>query len=199
MLEIRLAEKKEYMKIRCFYHSLIDRMQNMEYQPGWKKGIYPADGYLETSICKQELYVGISEDVIVSAMIVNHEGNEGYRKGNWRVKAEEKEVTVIHALGVHPDFGKRGIAKQMVRKAISIAKEKGQKAVRLDVLGGNVPAERLYKSLGFQYIGRVEMFYEDTGWTDYELFEYALRTCTEGDGKLTVENQGSFGNGSAKG
>ena len=47
-------------------------------------------------------------------------------------------------------------------------------ALRLDVLGGNVPAERLYAGQGFERRGTVRMFYADTGWTDYGLYEYLL-------------------------
>jgi hypothetical protein len=42
------------------------------------------------------------------------------------------------------------------------------------VLGGNVPAERLYTGQGFARRGTVRMFYADTGWTDYGLYEYLL-------------------------
>ena len=43
-----------------------------------------------------------------------------------------------------------------------------------EVLGGNVPAERLYTGQGFTCRGTVRMFYDDTGWTDYGLYEYLL-------------------------
>ena len=36
------------------------------------------------------------------------------------------------------------------------------KAVRLDVLKGNVPAEMLYTGLGFAFVDSIQMFYEDT-------------------------------------
>ncbi len=62
----------------------------------------------------------------------------------------------------------------MVKKAMDIARDNQQKAIRLDVLGGNVPAERLYTQMGFQYMDTLQMYYEDTGWTDYELYEYVL-------------------------
>ena len=45
---------------------------------------------------------------------------------------------------------------------------------RLDVLEGNLPAEKSYVKVGFEYVGTVPMFYEDTGWTNYKAFEYAV-------------------------
>ena len=47
-------------------------------------------------------------------------------------------------------------------------------ALRLDVLGGNVPAERLYAGQWFERRGTVRMFCADTGCTDYGLYEYLL-------------------------
>lgn len=43
-----------------------------------------------------------------------------------------------------------------------------------DVLGGNVPAEWLCIGQGFARRGTVRMFYADTGWTDYGLYECLL-------------------------
>ncbi len=79
---------------------------------------------------------------------------------------------------MHPDFSGQGIAAKMLEKVFSIAREQRQKAIRLDVLRGDVPAERLYTFMGFQYIDTVSMFYEDTGWTDFELYEYRLQENT---------------------
>ena len=42
------------------------------------------------------------------------------------------------------------------------------------MLAGNLPAEKLYSDLGFKYMDTLEMYYEDTGWTAYELYEYIL-------------------------
>lgn len=174
MLIIRLAEKNEYDKVRSFYHSLIDAMQNAQYNPQWEKEVYPSDEYLQDSINKKELFVGMIDNKICSAMIVNHEYNESYDKVEWTTKAKTEEIMVIHALGVHPDFGGRGIAKELVAKVISHAEDSHQKVIRLDVLEGNVPAEKLYRSMGFKYVDTIKMYYEDTGWTDFELYEYQL-------------------------
>ena len=61
----------------------------------------------------------------------------------WSVDAEDSELFVIHALWVHPMYSGKGIAKQMVQKIIDIACENKIKTIRLDVLGGNIPSERM--------------------------------------------------------
>lgn len=46
--------------------------------------------------------------------------------------------------------------------------------MRLDILGTNAGAERLYTGMGFRFVQARTLFYEDTGWTEYRLFEYPL-------------------------
>lgn len=175
MIRIKKATEEEYEKVRQFYHDVIHMLETLPYTPGWKVGIYPSDAYLQESISRGELMIGFLEDQIVTAMIVNHAWNESYEKADWPMKAGPEEITVIHALGVRPDFGGRGIAKEMVSWVMEHAGEHHQSVIRLDVLEGNLPAERLYAGLGFQYIDTLQMYYEDTGWTNYKLFEYPLR------------------------
>jgi len=149
-------------------------MKGSPYDIGWEKDIYPAQEFLKESIKNGELYVCTEDDHIAGAMVLNHQCNDGYRKFKWQTEAAADEILVIHALGVHPAYSGKGYAKAMVKKAFEVGAEMHQKAIRLDVLGGNVPAEKLYTGLGFKYMDTLKMYYEDTGWTDYELYEYVL-------------------------
>lgn len=176
MLTIRLAEKHEFDAVRSFYHSLIDAMEQARYKPAWEKDVYPSNEALREAIDRGELFVGMVEEEISCAMVVNHAFNESYADARWPTAARPDEITVIHILGVHPDFSGRGLAKALVAKAIGLAEEAKQKAIRLDVLAGNIPAERLYAGQGFSYVDTIRMYYEDTGWTDFKLYEYRLRT-----------------------
>ena len=173
-MNIVKATENQYDAVRSFYHSLIDGMQESPYDIGWEKDIYPSPEFLRESIANGELYVGIENTEIVAAMVLNHQCNDGYKKFHWKTEATEDEVMMIHALGVHPIHSGKGVAKAMVKRAIDIATDNLQKAIRLDVLGGNVPAEKLYTHMGFQYMATLQMYYEDTGWTDYELYECVL-------------------------
>ncbi|MBR2779542.1 MAG: GNAT family N-acetyltransferase [Firmicutes bacterium] len=173
---IRKAAEEEYEAVRGFYHSLIDAwaMSGSPVYVGWKKDIYPAPEFLADSIRKGELYVVLEEETMVAAMVVNQEYNESYSKIQWKTAAEDAEMMSIHALGVHPDFAGRGYAYAMVQAAIRLAEQSGMKVIRLDVIEGNQPAVDLYTVFGFEYIDTVTMYYEDTGWKDFMLYEYVV-------------------------
>ena len=129
---------------------------------------------MSAPIANKELFLCEADGQAVSCLVVNHAYNDGYKNIQWSVAADDREVFVIHALGVLPAFSGRGIAKQMVRKVIDMACEHGIKAIRLDVLSGNLPAEKAYAKMGFQYLDTIQMYYEDTGWTDFKVFERAI-------------------------
>lgn len=173
-LIIRKAEMADYENVRSFYHFMIEDMQEMTYKPGWEKDVYPSKEMLQEVIGNGELYMGFLGNEMAAAMVVNHEYNESYDQFEWPTKAEKNEITVIHALGVHPRFASQGLGSAMVQFAIGLAKENNQKVIRLDVLTGNIPAEKLYPKHGFLMLGAIPMFYEDTGWTEFKLYEKRL-------------------------
>ncbi len=174
-MRIRKAEKTEYEVVRAFYHTLIDEMQDTEYHPKWQKDIYPAPEDLRPAIENGELYLGFEGESIAAAMAVNHTCSEEYAGAPWPERLSADEFLVIHMLGVRVGFQRKGFAKEMVRFVLGMAEESGMKAVRLDVLEGNLPAERLYEGLGFRYVDTLLLFYEDTGRVRFRLYEYPTR------------------------
>lgn len=68
----------------------------------------------------------------------------------------------------------KGIGKIVVENILNIVRAEHKKAVWLDVLGACKAAERLYVSCGFRFVEAKEMFYADTGWTEYKMFELNL-------------------------
>lgn len=173
-MRIVKADSGQFQSVRAFYHAVIDGVGESTDSVGWKKDIYPSPDFLKDSICNGELFLATEGETIVGAFVLNHQYNSEYRMFQWPTEADDKEITVIHALAVHPACTGRGIAKQMVQFAVDFARERQQKVIRLDVLRGNLRAEKLYTGMGFQYLHTLPMFYEDTGWTDFQLYEYRL-------------------------
>lgn len=171
---IRPAKENEYERVRQFYYDLIDEMQNHPYCPAWQKDIYPRDADLASYVRRGELYLAEDGDAILGAMVLNHNSNEGYAGAPWLVDAAPGEVTALHLLGVSPSRSRQGIGMAMVQEALRLARADKQKTVRLDVLEGNLPAERLYPKAGFRYVDYRKLFYDDVGLCGFTLYEYPL-------------------------
>lgn len=173
-MEMKAADFKELEGVMNFYNDLIDSMRDAEYKPAWEKGIYPAEQFIKDSIKQRELFIGMQDNRVVSAMILNSNYAEGYDKVDWKIKAEKNEIIIIHTLGVSPLCQGQGIAKKMLDFAVEFGREKRMKTIRLDVLSSNLPAQKLYPAVGFSYIDTVKLFYEDTGLTEFLLYEFVL-------------------------
>ncbi len=171
---IRLAKIEEYDQVLKFYYDTIDMLNTSEFNSLWKKDVYPSNAYIRESIEKGDMWVYELDGQIISAMVLNHECNEGYKSVKWPAELSKDEIFVIHAFGVLPSIHGKGIGSQMLKNAIEYARENNIKVIRLDVLADNVPAVRLYTKNGFSFVDSTCMFYEDTGWTDFKLFEYTI-------------------------
>ena len=178
-MRLRAAAENEFEAIRAFYWDLIDRMQDRNDTVGWKKGIYPTDGFLRESIEQGELFVLDRKDGYAGCVIVNSLRNDGYEGLPCGIDCEREDVLVPHALAVRPDLHGQGIGKSIVGDILELARKTGRKTVRLDILNGNTAAERLYTGMGFRFVQEKTMFYADTGWTRFSMYERILQPVEE--------------------
>lgn len=169
-----MIKADEYDALHSFYFDVIDGFEGKAYHPCWQKDIYPSVEDLHNLIDKGEFYAGTENGKIITAMAFNNDYDAHYDEIEWPTKAERNEIFVLHMLAVLPEYGRRGIAKKMVEYAIENAKSRNGKVIRLDVLKGNLPANKLYESMGFIKINTVKMWYPDTGLAEFELYELAL-------------------------
>lgn len=54
------------------------------------------------------------------------------------------------------------------------AKKRNNSKIVLDVVKGNLPAEKLYQKMGFKYIGEKTEFIERIGKVDFNIYEYSI-------------------------
>ena len=172
--EIVCARPEELAVVRGFYYDLIDAMAGAEYSPKWTKEVYPTEADLREHMEEGNLFLGYREGRLAAAMVVNHDFNEGYEGVTWLTEGDEEEIWALHLLGVMPADARRGLGRAMVRRALALVRERGGRSLRLDVIKGNLPAERLYESTGFRHVGQARLFYEDTGWADFIMMEHPL-------------------------
>ncbi len=76
--------------------------------------------------------------------------------GMWLV-ADEGQITNV---AVHPDHRRCGLAKQLIKMFIDIAKREELAYLTLEVRASNQPAINLYQSFGFYQVGLRRNYYE---------------------------------------
>ena len=173
-LTIRTASLDEFEDVINFYYDLIDSMQDAGSRPDWKKDVYPTRQFIYDSISKKNLYIAIINSSIAGSMVMNHVCSDAYSEVKWNVPADHNEIMIIHALAVSQNVQGKGIAKKIMEYSIDFCENNGIKAIRLDVLPSNKSACKFYEKMNFVYIGKVQLFYEDTGLTDFLLYELEI-------------------------
>ena len=173
-LTIKKADLNHFEAVVDFYYNLIDSMRNSEFRPLWEKDVYPTRQFINDSIKNNELFIAINNDTIIGSMIMNHTSADEYSKVPWKVSTKKDETMIIHAFAVLSDCQGTGTGMKMVDYAIKHCKDSNMKAIRLDVYPPNKPAQKLYAKMGFTYIEKIQLFYEDTGLTDFLLYELEL-------------------------
>jgi GNAT superfamily N-acetyltransferase len=146
-----------------------------DFLPEGDKGGFPSDEMVKNAIAEKDQFIGIEDGQIVAAYIMNHDCDEAYHTVQWLTDAQDKEMVVLHALRVLPEYGGRGYSKQLVQHAIDTARERGLKSIRLDCIEGNDIPQKMYMSFGFAYVDTVEITYVDIGIPrKFLLYEFVL-------------------------
>lgn len=69
----------------------------------------------------------------------------------------------IHNIAVHTDHRRRGIARLLLSRVVSAARRQSIIRVMLEVRQSNIPAQKLYESVGFLNTGIRKGYYSDNG------------------------------------
>lgn len=160
---IRRAVDKDYKELLAFYERMCQVLGEEEFLPDGDKGGFPSGEMIKGAIARGQQFVGIEDERIVAAYIMDHDCDKAYDLVKWQVNAEKEKVVILHALRVLPEYGKRGYSRKLVEHAISTAEKWGQRAIRLDCIEGNEIPQKMYRSFGFQYRDTVEITYADIG------------------------------------
>ena len=162
MLNLRVARMDEMNHVHAFFNAVIEALEGAEYTPCWEKDIYPDRAMLEGFVQRGEMYIGEAEGKIACAVALNQ-------------SAQHENCLEIHLLAVHPDMRGMKLGKAMVGFAIDFARRRGMGGVRLDVTEGNLPAEKLYTGLGFEYVQTRRDWFTDADYLDFREFIYKIQ------------------------
>ncbi|MDI9498644.1 MAG: GNAT family N-acetyltransferase [Bacillota bacterium] len=172
--EFRAARSSDLEALVAFYDDIIDWLDATTNYPRWIRGVYPAADFLSAAIRAGELFLLEENGRILAAGGLNHKVPPGYEQADWGVAAGPDEICAIHAFGTHPKAMGRGIGSRLIAELVELARRRGMRAIRLDVIAGNEPARAFYRRAGFAERAHASLYYEDTGWESFTLLEYLL-------------------------
>jgi [ribosomal protein S18]-alanine N-acetyltransferase len=73
------------------------------------------------------------------------------------------EEVDIHNIAVHTEFRRRGIGQALLHHVVAQARSRNSSRVTLEVRVSNIPAQKLYESVGFVSKGLRKGYYSDDG------------------------------------
>lgn len=160
--------------IREKYIEVIEHTKNMNIHARWIYGQHPTDAMIQSYIDRQEMYLFMDGQNVAGMTAITMYQGEDYHEILWSQNLKDDEVASLHILTVTPEYQGKGISKRMMAEIISLVIKKGKKAIRLDALASNIPAQHMYEKLGFEYRGKRNLYAENTGWTDFLYYELPI-------------------------
>lgn len=171
---LRKAKTEDLPALWRFYKEVCAAQDLSPYSPSWHIGIYPAMEDLEEYAAAGDFLLLLRDDQIVAAAVLTGRDDPMYADAAWLQKARSEDVSCIHLFAVHPAFRRMGLSDRLLEALADSARAEGKRLLRLDVVTGNLPAERLYRKHGFVFAEERQVYYEDTGEICVRLFERIL-------------------------
>ena len=156
-MNIRLCRNDDLLELVAFYDKVVLHLEKTVNYPKWEYGVYPSEISAKNAMNQGSQYLCEEDGQIVGAFVLNDDPQGAYEKGYWAANLNLGKYMVIHTLAADPGCRGKGIGKEMVRFCIEEAARKEYRGLRIDVVPGNIPAIKLYESLGFTFAGQVDL------------------------------------------
>lgn len=118
----------------------------------WQDG-YPAKEDLRKDIESGNSYVLTNKDEIVATTVISLDGESTYNlifNGEW---ITNEEYIVMHRVAVHDKYKGKGIFKELIKEAESLALNKGISSIKIDTHRDNISMQRAVVKNDFKRCG----------------------------------------------
>ena len=149
-MQFRKATSADIPFIAEIYEEIHTEEESGRVTIGWERGVYPTKATAEAALNRGDLFVGIADDEIMGAAIINQQQVDVYEGAAWIYPAKDEEVMVLHTLVVSPKAARRGYGEAFVRFYEDYAREAGCSVLRIDTNERNLRARAMYKKLGYR-------------------------------------------------
>lgn len=172
-MELKKAQICDFERITSFYRNAIEHSEGPSAYSCWIYGKHPTDEMIRDYLKVGAMYYLEENGTIVSAVAVTDQA-EDYHGADWQLALADSEVSAVHLLCVSPDVQRRGVGRRTMYAVTEFSRTMGKKAVRLDALSCNIPAQRLYESIGFRKRDSRQWYADNVGMAEFYLYEFVL-------------------------
>lgn len=171
-MQIKKCPVSEAAAVGEFYDAIVKFMDdNCVNHPKWLYKIFPSTEYALKAAKSDTLFICADGDKICAAFVLSENPEGDYSKGAWSQNLAVGEFLVLHAFAVAPDCQRRGLGRKIIDYCLSYAVKKNYRALRLDIVPENFPAQKLYESCGFKFVGAADLGREFSGIPRFCLYE----------------------------
>lgn len=143
----RQAQVADLAKAQSLYRQICEQEKMDRYGPKWIYGLYPCDEDFVDWIEKGELFF-LEKD--------------GQTAGGFLLQDEPDSLS-LHLFGILSEYRHQGLAQAVMAYLDEEALRRGYRKLSLDVIDGNLPAEKLYEKAGYIHVGDHELFEGENG------------------------------------
>lgn len=140
---IRKATAADLPGVEAIYNAILDREEQGPVYTNWQRGKYPTADTARAALEAGTLYVGEEGGALWGVVNLNGDQLPEYDAIPWSI----------------PDRSGRGLARELAAFCEAECRRQGKAVIRLDTWEGNLPANRLYPSIGYRYAGAAEFFF----------------------------------------
>ena len=168
---MRLVQTDNLVFLRKKYIEVIEQTPDFMRNVRWIYGQHPKDEMIQDYMDNGEMYALMNGNEIAGMVAVVMHQDDNYKDVPWQVDLRNDEVATIHILAICPEYQGRSLGIQLINQIEKLSKNNGKKAVRLDVLKSNIPAQKMYERAGYSLRGEQKLYAENTGITDFLFYE----------------------------
>ena len=174
---MRLINADNFKVVKSKYIDVIENTPDIGKHAHWIYGKHPSDESLKAYIDRGEMFVLTDgEEIAGMAAVALCQGDE-YLNISWEKDLPNDKVATVHLLAVCLDYRGKSLGLRILDEAMEIAVKNGKKALRLDALKSNLPAQKMYEKAGFIYRGEQRLYAENTGMTEFLYYEKVSKTA----------------------
>lgn len=151
----RKANVHDINEITALYMDVHTEEEAGRMSTGWIRFIYPTRNTVEDMVSAEDLFVEEIDGKIVAVGRINQVQVDVYAKVDWKYKASDEEVMVLHTLAVLPSEQGKGYATEFCEFYEEYSLENGCQYLRIDTNEKNKRARALYKRIGYREAGIV--------------------------------------------